>query len=119
MSAQENPSRANRRDFIKSSTGMLVGGSQAASLGTARAVHAAGSDILKVGLIGCGGRGSGAAVNAMHAEDNVRLTAMADAFSDRLQGSRETLKKQLKEAMSAKTPTNKPAPPKKLRAPKS
>ena len=41
--------------------------------------------MLKVGLIGCGGRGTGAAVNAMNADKNVKLVAMADAFEDRLQ----------------------------------
>jgi predicted dehydrogenase len=59
--------------------------------------HAAGSDTLKVGLIGCGGRGAGAAQNAMHAEENVKLTAMADAFGDRLESSRKMLAKRLGE----------------------
>ncbi len=56
-------------------------------------VHAAGSDILKVGLVGCGGRGTGAAVQALNADPNLKLTAMGDAFSDRLQSSLATLKK--------------------------
>ena len=72
---------SNRRDFLKTST--LAGGALATSLTAANPVHAQGSDILKIGLIGCGGRGSGAAVNAMRAEDNLRLTAMAEAFPDR------------------------------------
>jgi predicted dehydrogenase len=56
-------------------------------------VHAAGSDVLKVGLIGCGGRGTGAAAQALQADKNVKLTAMGDAFSDRLEASLERLKK--------------------------
>ena len=49
-------------------------------------------DTLKVGLIGCGGRGSGAAANALNADKNVVLTAMADAFPDQLQKSLDGLK---------------------------
>ena len=60
--------------------------------------HASGSDILQVGLVGCGGRGNGAAVNAMNAEDNVQLTALADLFPDRI----EDAKKALSQAVGAK-----------------
>ena len=49
--------------------------------------------MIKIGLIGCGGRGSGAAANAMNAGKDVRLVAMADIFDDRLQGARRRLKK--------------------------
>lgn len=89
--------RASRRDFLKGSTAAVVGGSLVAALGSARSVHAAGSDILKVGLIGCGGRGNGAAVNAMNSEDNVRLVALADAFPDQLEHSKQVLAKQIGE----------------------
>ena len=95
--SEPNPSpRENRRQFLKSSTGAIVGGSLAASF-AARSVHAAGSDVLKVGLIGCGGRGSGAAVNAIQADENALLVAMADAFPDYLQDSRQRLKEALKD----------------------
>ncbi|HUY87921.1 MAG TPA: Gfo/Idh/MocA family oxidoreductase [Pirellulales bacterium] len=57
-------------------------------------VHAAGGDLLKIGLIGCGGRGTGAAVQALSAGGNVKLTAMGDAFADRLQASLEKLEHQ-------------------------
>ena len=53
--------------------------------------HAAGSDTIKIGLIGCGGRGTEAAINAMNAGKDVRLVAMADIFSERLDASRDTL----------------------------
>src|SRR4051812_34956568 len=56
--------------------------------------HAAGDDLLKVGLIGCGGRGTGAASQALHADKNVKLIAGADAFSDRLDESPAALKKE-------------------------
>ena len=95
MSEPNTSPRENRRQFLQSSTGVLVGGSLAASF-AARSVHAAGSDLLKVGLIGCGGRGSGAAVNAIRADENASLVAMADAFPDYLQNSRQRLKEELK-----------------------
>jgi predicted dehydrogenase len=56
-------------------------------------VHAADSDTLRIGLIGCGGRGTGAAAQALNGDKNVKLTAMGDAFGDRLQSSLATLKK--------------------------
>ena len=51
------------------------------------------SDTLKVGLIGCGGRGTGAANQALNADPNVVLTHMADIFEDRLELSLTSLKK--------------------------
>ncbi|MFV1968805.1 MAG: Gfo/Idh/MocA family protein [Pirellulaceae bacterium] len=84
---------SNRRDFLKQSTGAIVSGSLAATLGGVRSVHAAGSDILRIGLIGCGGRGSGAAVNALKADENTQLVAMADAFHDRALTSRDNIRK--------------------------
>jgi predicted dehydrogenase len=55
-------------------------------------VHAAGSDVIRVGLIGCGGRGTGAAAQALTADKGARLVAMADMFSDRLEQSLNILK---------------------------
>ncbi len=81
-------SRSNRRDFLKTSA-LLAGTSSLA----VPMVHAASSEVLKVGLIGCGGRGTGAASQALRADRNVQLTAMGDAFADRLQDSLATLKK--------------------------
>ena len=54
------------------------------SLSVARCAHAAGSDQIKIALVGCGGRGCGAAVNALNTKANVKLVAMADAFPARL-----------------------------------
>lgn len=74
----------SRREFLKTSAGAAA----AATLGTldiARSAHAAGSDILKVGLIGCGGRNAGAAVQALTADKGARLVAMGDIFLDRIQ----------------------------------
>ena len=87
-------SENSRRDFL-TTTSAAVGGAITASIAASTPVHAAGSDILKVGLIGCGGRGSGAAVNAMRAEDNVQITALADAFPDRVEHAKNILSRQV------------------------
>jgi predicted dehydrogenase len=85
---------SSRRDFLAATA---VGGSLAA-LGLAPNVHAAGGDLLRVGLIGCGSRGTGAASQALNADKNVNLVALADAFEDRLELSLATLKKDEKAA---------------------
>ena len=58
-----------------------------AHLGIARSAHAAGSDVLKIALIGCGGRGTGAAANCLNVQkiigEQIKLVAVADAFEDR------------------------------------
>lgn len=79
--------KANRRMFLKS-TGAVVLGSTLPMAG-AMANHVGGrsANTLKVGLIGCGGRGTGAAAQALAADRDVVLTAMGDAFSDRLESS--------------------------------
>ena len=82
--------RPSRRAFLKTSTTAI---GLAGGLSLRRGAHAAGDDTLKVGLIGCGGRGSGAAVNIMNAGPEVKLVAMADLFEDKVKGSRERLKK--------------------------
>src|SRR5207247_35595 len=58
-----------------------------------RNVHAGASEDLKVGLIGCGGRGSGAASQALKADSKVKLWAMGDAFEDRIELSLKSLEK--------------------------
>ena len=88
-------SSSDRRSFLKGSTAAVVGGSLAATLGPARMVHAAANDTLRIGLIGCGGRGSGAAVNACRADENVKLVAVADVFKDRVDAARGILQRQL------------------------
>ena len=89
-----NPVSANstRREFLKTSTLATAGGAIAGALSLTNAVHAAGNDTLRVGLIGCGGRGTGAASQALMADTRVKLTAMGDVFPDRLQESLKGLK---------------------------
>ncbi len=76
-----------RRSFLKGSLVALASGSILPSSLLASKSFSGGSAILKVGLIGCGGRGSGAAVQALRADKGTQLVAMADAFSDRLEKS--------------------------------
>ncbi len=90
--SQGRSPEGSRREFLTTSAA-LAGTMMAGSLAVERSAHAAGSDIIKIGLIGCGGRGSGAAVNAMNAGQDVRLVAMAELFADRLQAARDRLKK--------------------------
>ncbi len=87
-----HPSRpSTRRQFLKTSGTAAIAGTL--STGLARSVHAAGDETLRVGLVGCGGRGTGAAVQALVADPGTKLVAMADAFSDRVSLSLENLKK--------------------------
>src|SRR5262245_64264118 len=87
--------RASRREFL--TTAAVAGTLAALSNATDTSnVHAAGSDVLRVGLVGCGGRGTGAASQALQADPNVKLVAMADAFADQLSASLENLKKEEK-----------------------
>jgi predicted dehydrogenase len=78
----------SRRSFLKASA--VAAGS--ATLTLAPAVHAGGSDILRIGLIGCGGRGTGAAENALNADPNLRLVALGDTFKDQVDGAFRVLK---------------------------
>jgi predicted dehydrogenase len=84
--------RRSRRDFLKHSAAAATVVA-AGSLALSRSAHAAGGDTLKVGLVGCGGRGTGAARDALDADKNCKLVAMADAFADRLESSLQGLKK--------------------------
>jgi predicted dehydrogenase len=83
-----------RRDFLKTSTAAAA----ATALGTldwSRTAHAAGSDVIKLGLIGCGGRNTGAGAQALKADPGARLVAMCDIFLDRVKGARDTIRGEL------------------------
>lgn len=82
----------SRRDFMKRSSLLVAGGAVTSNLSVTQSAHAAGSDVIKIGLVGCGGRGTGAAVQAMNTDGQVQLVAMADAFGDRVQASYRTIK---------------------------
>ncbi|NBA88517.1 Gfo/Idh/MocA family oxidoreductase [Emticicia sp. CRIBPO] len=82
-----------RRDFIKTTAAATVGGLSLAGLpGQAQgSYYVDGNDQIKVALIGCGGRGTGAAFQALSVKENVVLVAMADAFKDRIDGCYSSL----------------------------
>lgn len=76
-----------RRAFLQKSGAVLAVSALPGALSVARAAHAAGGDTLKVALIGCGGRGAGAAAQALSTSGSVKLWAMADLFADKLETS--------------------------------
>ena len=87
---QSNSPFVSRRNFLKHSTAAasLAG---AASLSIGRGAHAAGSDTIRIGMIGAGNRCSGAAAEALKAGPDVKLVAMCDVFDERLQAARKNL----------------------------
>ena len=82
---------ASRREFLKSSAIAAAAGAVVTNLGGVSNAYAAGSDVIKVGLIGCGGRGTGAAEQSINSSTNVKLYAMGDLFKDHLDGCRNSL----------------------------
>jgi len=90
MSIKDN----SRRDFVKKTGSAVLGSTLGFNVLSARTPNFANSETLKIGLIGCGGRGTGAALQAMTADSNVVLTVMADIFEDRLTESYNNLMKE-------------------------
>ncbi len=91
-SAQE----LDRRTFMGTTGGLLAalasGGLAANSVQAhATGVHNSVDDVIRVGLVGCGGRGTGAATNALNVEPRARIVAMGDLFMDRVENSRQNL----------------------------
>lgn len=83
---------SGRRDFLKTSTLAAAGGIALNAILPSGA-YAQGSDEIRVGVIGCGGRGSGAAHNVLNSARNVTIHAVADAFESQAQGLQARLKK--------------------------
>jgi predicted dehydrogenase len=79
----------DRRDFLKAS-GVVAGAALATTLLPGGA-HAAGSDPIRVGIIGCGGRGTGAGHDVLRAAKDVTIVALGDVFKDRVDGARRDL----------------------------
>lgn len=87
----ENKSSPNRRDFLKQ-TGTIAATTAAAGAIAAPTVHAAEDNTIRVALVGCGGRGTGAAVNALSVPgESIKLVAMADVFEKNVNNKAETL----------------------------
>lgn len=81
-----------RRAFLQ--TSVVTAATLAGALSVRRSAHAAGTDSLRIGLVGCGGRGAGAVASALAVDSGVKLTAMADAFIDRTREARDALRTQ-------------------------
>ena len=88
-------SGASRREFLRTTATAAAATATLGALDLARTAHAAGSDVIRVGMIGCGGRNTGAGAQALHADKGTRLVAMADIFMDRVKGAREAIKGEL------------------------
>jgi hypothetical protein len=80
----------NRRDFLKTT---VAASSAVAAMSIPRFAHAGVNETLKYGLIGCGKRGSGAAVDAMNADPQAKLVAIGDTFTDSAKNSLESIKR--------------------------
>ena len=74
----------NRRQFLGRSSLAVVGGALAPLPGVAQSRTSSGN-LIRIGLIGCGGRGTGAAAQALAADPDVKLVAIADGFADRME----------------------------------
>jgi myo-inositol 2-dehydrogenase/D-chiro-inositol 1-dehydrogenase len=91
MATDRDPAHAlppSRREFLKSS---VAGAAAISGLAVARGAHAGGAETIRIGMIGCGDRCSGAAVQSLAAGPYVKLVAMYDVFADRLQNHREVI----------------------------
>ncbi|MBI4600746.1 MAG: Gfo/Idh/MocA family oxidoreductase [Planctomycetes bacterium] len=96
----DSPKRPlTRRRFLEASAGAL-GAAAAFPLAVERAAHAAGSDAIRIGLIGCGDRGPGAALQALTADRGAKLVAMADVFADHIREARKQLKEKRPEQVA-------------------
>jgi len=93
MNAQNNTPKptTSRRDFLKATSGVLTGAALAGAIGTR--AYAGESNTIKIALVGCGGRGTGAAANALSTKGPTKLFAMADVFEQRLESSLSNLAK--------------------------
>ncbi len=83
-------SALSRRSFLRTGSATLASVAAAPYLG-AQTKQPGGSELLKVGLVGCGGRGTGAASEALRADKNVKLVALGDVFSDHLESALKSL----------------------------
>src|SRR5215211_6489552 len=86
-----NKEKHSRREFLKSSTVAAMGVTIAGHFKSVPGAYVAGSDEIRIGLVGCGGRGTGAVTDAIKAAPGVKIVAMGDAFKDRIEECRKNL----------------------------
>ncbi len=84
----------SRRDFVKG-TSLLAGGILAAPLLSRANFFSGSDDTIKIAVVGCGGRGTGAAMQALSSKQNVKIIAMADAFKDNLDNCHKSLTEEI------------------------
>jgi len=84
----------SRRDFVKGSS-LLAGGILAAPLLSNANFFSGSDDTIKIAVVGCGGRGTGAAMQALSSKQNVKIVAMADAFKDNLDNCHTSLTEEI------------------------
>jgi myo-inositol 2-dehydrogenase/D-chiro-inositol 1-dehydrogenase len=105
MTRQDNTSpisAPSRREFVKTSSALVLGSAALASgISTARAVEQMGDKEIKVALIGCGGRGTDAAVQALSTKGKVTLWAMADAFGPQIERSLDKITRTLERRLGS------------------
>ncbi|REK24924.1 MAG: gfo/Idh/MocA family oxidoreductase [Planctomycetota bacterium] len=92
-----------RRTFLKAATAAAAASTLTPALSLARSAHSYGSDEIKIVVIGAGGRGSGAVLDALHTAGPVRVVAVADAFEDVVRRCVSVLSKRLERAKSRST----------------
>ncbi|HRH97322.1 MAG TPA: gfo/Idh/MocA family oxidoreductase, partial [Prosthecobacter sp.] len=93
----------SRRRFLNASGGALLTPAILTAAGTLHAQQKADSnETLKIGLIGCGGRGTGAAAQALGADYNSKIVAMADAFDTQIESSIKNLSTQFPDRVDVK-----------------
>ncbi len=97
----KEPDSQSRRLFLKQ-TSLAAGGLLAMPILSKANYFSGSEDTIKIALVGCGGRGTGAAVQALSTKQNVQIIAMADAFRDRLDSSYTSISEALKESGSNK-----------------
>lgn len=98
--SDKKSSSPSRRHFLKTSTAVAAGSSILTGLNAVNAAHVSYDETLKIGLVGCGGRGRGAAEQAMNTEGSTQLIAMADVFDDNLQGALSQLQRAHKDKVN-------------------
>ncbi len=97
-------SKKSRRDFVRNSALFTGGALLLPNMQMNAMVNVSNDKKLKIALVGCGGRGTGAAVQALNADDNVELVAMADAFEDRLKDSFANISKEMGDTKKVNVP---------------
>src|SRR5262245_26837 len=98
--------QTSRRDFLKTSSAAVLGGALISEIGFPRILSAApNTQRLHLGLIGCGGRGNGAAANALSSDSNTVLHAMADVFANKIEGGLKEIQRSVKDEGRIEVPT--------------